>query len=104
MKNIFLIVLNINLVFGQLFNVVLGSYVIFYTLHQNMFIKLQFFHQSQTNQFYYKNILQFLCFNMLIQQKLLLVDVTDAFKVINYYIRKIPSFQIWLFSIRQYER
>lgn len=40
---------------------------------------------------------------MLIQQKLLLVDVTDAFKVINCYIRKVPSFQIWLFSLRQYE-
>lgn len=44
MKTIILIMLNINLFFGQLFNVVLGSYIIFYSLHQNMFKKLPFFH------------------------------------------------------------
>jgi len=39
---------------------------------------------------------------MLIQQKVLLVDATDAFQVINYYIRRVANFQIWLFSPRQY--
>lgn len=39
---------------------------------------------------------------MLFQQKLLLVDTTDAFEVINYYIRRVPGFQSWLFCPRQY--
>lgn len=44
MNAISLIVLNINLAFGQLFIIDLGSYMVFYGLHQNMFKKLQFFH------------------------------------------------------------
>lgn len=39
---------------------------------------------------------------MLFQKKRLLVDTTDALKVINCYIRRVPGFQIWLFSPRQY--